>query len=231
MSQSDLLVSSSKSTDCQLSLSWSPLPSTLRPVRVASGVMDACFPFILYVASLTKSIIFPSMHLSDFRFTVFLLFPHLVQRPSSWAGMWLPAWSIAPDSPHPQSPVPPPHTPPGHLANSCPLSLSEVLLLACSLIKNLQRPLTAYTTKSQPVCLSFRSLHCLLPLCPFHFSQSPQIIPRVGLISPLTVIHFTFILLPCCAQAVPEPKITSFVPLNPQSCPLTKHRVCIFIEK
>ena len=50
-----------------------------------------------------------------------------------------------------------------------PAQLSEMLLLACSLIKNLQRPLTAYTTKSQPVCLSFRSLHYPPPLCPLHF--------------------------------------------------------------
>lgn len=44
-----------------------------------------------------------------------------------------------------------------------PAQLSEVLLVACSLIKNLQRPLTAYTAKSQPVCLSVKSLryHCL----------------------------------------------------------------------
>lgn len=56
-------------------------------------------------------------------------------------------------SPHPCSPTFPPA--PGHLANSCLLSLSEVLLLACSLIKYLQRPLNAYTpSPNLSACLS-----------------------------------------------------------------------------
>lgn len=98
---------------------------------------------------------------SSFRFT--LSFLHLVQLSSPWAGCGFLSDIFAPDDPYllPRVPRPP--------CKQLPAQLSEMLLVACSLIKNLQRPLTAYTAKSQPVCLSFKSLHYPLPRCPFHF--------------------------------------------------------------
>lgn len=94
------------------------------------------------------------------RFTLSFLLLHLVQLSSPWAGCGFLSDILAPDDPSllPRAPRPP--------CKQLPAQLSEMLLLACSLIKNLQRPLTAYIAKSQPVCLSFKSLHYPLPHAP-----------------------------------------------------------------
>lgn len=115
--------------------------------------------FIFYIESVTKNVVFPSMHLSDspFPFYTWSSFLHL------GAGCGFLSDIFAPDDP---SLLPRVSRPP---CKQLPAQLSEMLLVACSLIKNLQRPLTAYTAKSQPVCLSFKSLHYPLPRCPFHF--------------------------------------------------------------
>lgn len=213
MSQSDLLISFSKPIVC-------PCHGHhfLLPIWIAFGVTDACFSFIPYVESVTKNIIFPSTHLSDFLFS-FCSYtcsnvPHL-----EWGCGFLPVSCSR--QPYPCSPATPLPWPP----NSRPLSLSEVLLLACSLIKNLQRPLNCLHNQvptCRPVFQKPSLSTAFVPIL-FYFSQFPQMIPLLWLISPLTVIHLTFILLPCCVQAVPVPKIASFVPFDPQSCPLTKH--------
>lgn len=119
--------------------------------------MDACLSFILYTGLITKNGIFPSMHLSDLPFSFC----------SSACSSFL---TLSRDSASCLifSLQTAPTCSPGPLRPPCKqlwAQLSEVLLLACPLIKNLQRPLTAYTTTSQPVCLSLRSLHYPLPLC------------------------------------------------------------------
>lgn len=123
--------------------------------------MDACLSFILYTESVSKNVIFPSMHLSDVSFpsvpTPAPAFLHLESETASCLIILLPtapAYS-------PRSPRPP--------CKQLPAQLSEVLLLACSLIRTLQRPLLAYTAKSQPACRAFKSLHYSLPLRAFHF--------------------------------------------------------------
>lgn len=158
MSQTDLLIFSPNSAVSQLSLS--PPLSSNRPDEDSAVIMDAS-PWTIHAESVTKNAIFPAMHLSDLPLSfcsyTWSSFLHLER------GCGFRFDSLAPDGPHrrPRAPRPP--------CTQLPAQLSEALLLAGSLIKTLQRPLTAYTTKSQPVCLSFKSLHYPLPLCSLHF--------------------------------------------------------------
>lgn len=186
--------------------------------------MHACLSFILYTESITKNVVFPLLHLSDFYPfpSVSTLGPAFFTLSRDAASSLIFLLQTAPTD-SPGAPRPP--------CKQLPAQLSEVLLLACSLIKNLQRPLTAYTTKSQPVCLSFRSLHYPPPLCPFHFISHS--FPPWSLFydrSPHWLRSFAFILLPCCVQAVPVPEIASFVPCDTQSYPLTKHLLCLHFD-
>lgn len=139
----------------------------LLAVQTKTGVfMHACLSYFLSTESVTKHAIFPSLHRSDLPCS-FCSYTGSSLLHLEWGCGFL-FDILAPDDPHllpgartPTLPQPP--------CKQLPIQLSEVLFLACSLIKNLQRPLPAYTTKSQPVCLSFKSLHYPSPLCPLRF--------------------------------------------------------------
>ena len=139
----------------------------LLAIQIKTGViMDACLTYILSTESVTKHAIFPSLHRSDWPFSFCSYTGSSLLHLERGCGFLFDI--LAPDDPHllPGAPTPTPPQPP---CKQLPTQLSEVLFLACSLIKNLQRPLTAYTTKSQPVCPSFKSLHYPSPLCPLRF--------------------------------------------------------------
>lgn len=122
--------------------------------------MDACLSLHSLTRSRAKNVIFPVTHLSDWPspFCCYTCSSFLHLDGDAACRLILLLLSAPPCSPG--APGPP--------CKQLPAQLSEVLLLACSLIKNLQRPLPAYTTKSRPACPSFKSLHYPLPLCSGH---------------------------------------------------------------
>lgn len=161
MSQSDLLIFSSKL------VVFPSHPWHCHHCLLITQIRTLVSPWML--ASLSFSTLNQSPRMlfflrCIFQMYLFLLFLHLLQpfftlsqKTASCLIILLPtapAYS-------PRSPRPP--------CKQLPAQLSEVLLLACSLIRTLQRPLLAYTAKSQPACRSFKSLHYSLPLRAFHF--------------------------------------------------------------
>lgn len=132
--------------------------------------MHTCLSFILYTESITKNVVFPSLHLSDFYPfpSVSTLGPAFFTLSRDAASSLIFLLQTAPTD-SPGAPRPP--------CKQLPAQLSEVLLLACSLIIRISRGLLLLTQPSPNLsaCLSEAFIiHCLCAHSILFLTVSPH---------------------------------------------------------